>query len=150
MHLGRPQRFYRAFYNLRYSPVSREVASLAVFYNSRDLQRQGGEGAAALYRQRTALGKTYRARTAGIVLSVIAVATAAASAVEGMAGFAIWSVVGLLIVTTAVLGRAMFYALVIPTTMPGAFFWRNEAFQAHARETGLAEMPQVGVVPEVH
>src|SRR6185295_3806850 len=23
-HLGKPQRFYRAFYNLRYSPVSRE------------------------------------------------------------------------------------------------------------------------------
>ncbi len=268
MHLGRPQRFYRAFYNLRYSPVSREVASLAVFYNLagaytlvvamggfldwlpgsvvsgvqfflgwtaglsgvaalffmhriyriparpfwdhwqvltafygnmltlgspvvglvygsvllaggqpiselmrslawpmlaglvlegvglyyhvRDLQRQGGEGAAALYRQRTALGKTYRARNAGIALSVIAVAAAAVSAVEGMAGFAIWSVVGLLIVITAVLGRAMFYALVIPTTMPGAFFWRNEAFQAHARKAGLAEMPQVGVVPETH
>ncbi len=32
MHLGRPHRFYRAFYNLRYSPVSREVAGLAVFH----------------------------------------------------------------------------------------------------------------------
>ncbi len=33
MHLGRPHRFYRAFNNLRYSPVSREVAGIAVFYN---------------------------------------------------------------------------------------------------------------------
>jgi DMSO reductase anchor subunit len=33
LHLGRPHRFYRAFNNLRYSPVSREVAAVAVFYN---------------------------------------------------------------------------------------------------------------------
>lgn len=33
MHLGKPHRFYRAFNNLRYSPVSREVAGIAVFYN---------------------------------------------------------------------------------------------------------------------
>src|SRR5258706_1911826 len=33
-HLGKPHRFYRAFYNLRYSPVSREAASVAVFYNA--------------------------------------------------------------------------------------------------------------------
>ena len=32
MHLGKPHRFYRAFNNLRYSPVSREVAGIAVFY----------------------------------------------------------------------------------------------------------------------
>jgi len=268
MHLGRPHRFYRAFYNLRYSPVSREVASLAVFYNllgaytlviawggfpdwlsvgvlsgvesvlgwlaclsgvaalyfmhriyriparpfwnhwqvltafygnmltlgslvaglvyagvltaggkpyaellqglawpvvaglvlegiglhfhARDMQRQGGEGAAAFYRQRTTFGKTYQARNVGITLSVIAVATAAITQVQGTPGLVIWSAIALLIVVTAVLGRAMFYALVIPTTMPGAFFWRNPGFQEHARETGLAEMPQVGVVPEVH
>ncbi|HLF24655.1 MAG TPA: DmsC/YnfH family molybdoenzyme membrane anchor subunit, partial [Burkholderiales bacterium] len=33
MHLGKPHRFYRAFNNLRYSPVSREVAGIAVFFN---------------------------------------------------------------------------------------------------------------------
>ncbi|UCE90583.1 MAG: dimethyl sulfoxide reductase anchor subunit, partial [Pseudomonadota bacterium] len=33
MHLGKPHRFYRAFNNLRYSPVSREIAGIAVFYN---------------------------------------------------------------------------------------------------------------------
>ena len=33
LHLGRPHRFYRAFNNLRHSPVSREVAGIAVFYN---------------------------------------------------------------------------------------------------------------------
>ena len=34
--------------------------------------------------------------------------------------------------------------------MPGAFFWKNEGFVDHARETGLAEMQQVGVVYERH
>jgi len=50
----------------------------------------------------------------------------------------------------SVFGRALFFVLVIPTTMPGAFFWRNRGFQEHARETGLANLPQVGVVPEGH
>jgi hypothetical protein len=31
----------------------------------------------------------------------------------------------LLALSQSILGRAMFYVLVIPTTMPGAFFWRN-------------------------
>jgi hypothetical protein len=55
-----------------------------------------------------------------------------------------------IIVLSSVVGRALFYALVMPTTMPGAFFWRNKSFQEHARETGLANMPQVGVLPELH
>ena len=33
-HLGKPHRFYRAFNNLRWSPVSREVAGIAVFFNA--------------------------------------------------------------------------------------------------------------------
>jgi hypothetical protein len=53
----------------------------------------------------------------------------------------------LLIASTATVGRALFYVLVIPTTLPGAFFWRNAAFAEHARESGLANMPQVGVLP---
>jgi hypothetical protein len=34
--------------------------------------------------------------------------------------------------------------------MPGAFFWKNQGFQEHAKETGLAKMPQVGVEYEAH
>ncbi|NOQ89388.1 MAG: aspartate carbamoyltransferase, partial [Gammaproteobacteria bacterium] len=32
MHLGKPHRFYRGFYNLRHSPVSREIAGVSAFY----------------------------------------------------------------------------------------------------------------------
>ena len=53
-------------------------------------------------------------------------------------------------VLTSVVSRALFYVLVIPTTMPGAFFWKNKGFEDHARDIGLANMPQVGVVPHLH
>jgi len=58
-----------------------------------------------------------------------------------------WGLVGVTLLTTSIIGRALFYVLVIPTTMPGAFFWKNKGFEEHARDIGLAEMPQVGVVP---
>jgi len=269
LHLGRPHRFYRAFNNLRYSPVSREVAGIAVFYNmlggytlftalsgafawlpvglvqglseffgwgaaisgplalyfmsriyriparpfwnhwqvttsffgsmlslgalivalaygwtlwtqggmspfhgaslftaaamlivlgffiegvglvfhARDLTRNGGEGAAAHYLQRTDFGYTWRAHNAGFAL---AIAGASALAVVGAGSVLLWSLLALVIVPTALVGRALFYVLVVPTTLPGAFFWRNPGFQEHARETGLANLPQVGVMPCSH
>jgi hypothetical protein len=51
---------------------------------------------------------------------------------------------------TALISRTLFYVLVIPTTMPGAFFWKNKDFEEHARDIGLANMPQVGVVAHGH
>ncbi len=32
MHQGKPHRFYRGFYNLRLSPVSREIAGVSAFF----------------------------------------------------------------------------------------------------------------------
>jgi len=69
---------------------------------------------------------------------------------DGADGLAVWIMAAIVITATALFGRALFYALVIPTTMPGAFFWRNRGFEEHARETGLANMPQVGVLPDTH
>ncbi len=268
LHLGKPHRFYRAFNNLRYSPVSREVAGIAVFYNflgaytvlsvfpgllawlpqgvvegtvagcgwgavlsgplalyfmqriyriparpfwnhwqvlttfygnmftlgalsvglvyggtlnsqgqpfagllsalavpmvlglllegiglmghARHLNQRGGEGAASHDQQRTTYGKTYIARNLGLGLAALTVTALALIAPESTLGLAAWGLVALLILATAVVGRALFYVLVIPTTMPGAFFWHNPGFQDHARASGLAHMPQVGVVPDAH
>ena len=268
MHLGKPHRFYRAFNNLRYSPVSREVAALAVFYNlllayavlgafagwftwlpngwinglreiagwgatiagpaalyfmhriyriparpfwdhwqvltsffgsmlmlgplfvgliygavllfeggtisglfatlawaiaagsalesiglyyhRRALLAQGAEGAASHYEQRTTFGKTYLARNIGLATGLVGVTALPLLGLDGAPGWTLWALLALLIVATATIGRALFYVLVIPTTMPGAFFWRNRGFQEHARETGLARMPQVGVVADCH
>ena len=262
LHLGRPHRFYRAFNNLRHSPVSREVAGIAVFYNmlgaytvlsafpqlqdflpvtliskltmlagygaalsglaalyfmhaiyriparpfwnhwqvltsfygsmlalgplavglvfaplagtallaplavavaaglalesfgllrhARDLQQGSGEGAAAHQVQTTQFGKTYVLRNGLLGLAVVVAAAFAVAVPSHQAGLAIWIMLTLTAAAAAIAGRMLFYALVIPTTMPGAFFWRNQAFQEHARETGLAKMPQVGVAMDCH
>ena len=60
------------------------------------------------------------------------------------------AMVGGVLVLTSLVSRALFYVLVIPTTMPGAFFWKNKGFEQHARDIGLANMPQVGVAPLRH
>lgn len=268
MHLGKPHRFYRAFNNLKYSAVSREVAGVAVFYNfigaftlltglpqlfswlpesvlqllimisgwgavlsgiaaiyfmhkiyrirarpfwnhwqvftsfygsvlslgplllalvygfvqlanggswtqvapvfaafisvgllmeavglyahQNNLIKNGGEGAAAHFEQSTKFGNTYMARNmglfAGLILSIVMMTVQ----LDDLAAIVLWSGAAMIILVTAVTGRALFYALVMPTTMPGAFFWRNKKFQEHARETGLADMPQVGVLPDLH
>jgi DMSO reductase iron-sulfur subunit len=268
LHLGRPHRFYRAFNNLRYSPVSREVAGIAVFYNllgacallagiplltgrpapvlmswfangigaatvlaglaalyfmhriyriparpfwdhwqvltsfygsmlalgalslavvdaalaqaagepftgvsgylawpmaaglvlegiglafhARRLRQMGGEGAASHYEQTTTLGYTYLARNLALALAPAAVALLTLSGIGGSLGLALWLITALVIVAASIVGRMLFYALVIPTTMPGAFFWRNRGFEEHARATGLTAMPQVGVVADAH
>jgi DMSO reductase iron-sulfur subunit len=267
LHLGRPHRFYRAFNNLRYSPVSREVAAVAAFYNllgahavltafpplfswmpataleglrtvsgwlavlagpvalyfmqriyriparpfwnhwqvstsfygsmlvlgpllagamfvpllaiqggdygalvaalvwpmavgvavegvglfahARAARRGPGEGEAAFLEQTTTFGKTYRLRNAllagnGAALLALALGAPGADSLPLCALLAVSAVVA------ALIGRALFYAVVIPTTMPGAFFWKNPAFQQHARESGLARMPQVGVQVATH
>ncbi len=268
LHLGRPHRFYRAFNNLRYSPVSREVAGVAVFYNllglhglvtglpqlwtwlpaglvgavadvsgwgavlaglaaiyfmhriyriparpfwdhwqvltsfygsllrlgalsaglayalarwsegqgfaaalswlalplaagllvesvglwrhARDLGRRGGEAEAAQYLQTTRFGRVYQARNIGLAVALVVAAGLALGLPEGTAGLLVWAAAAMLVLMVSVAGRALFYALVVPTTMPGAFFWRNPAFQDQARASGLAELPQVGVATQGH
>jgi DMSO reductase anchor subunit len=268
MHLGKPHRFYRAFNNLKYSPVSREVAGIAVFYNfigaftlltglpqlfywlpesllqtfvsitgwgavvsglaaiffmhkiyriparpfwdhwqvfssfygsvlslgslllalvygsiqvvngeswahvipttaaivfigllmevvglyfhQKDLMQQGGEGAAAHFEQKTKFGKTYTSRNMGLFAGLFLTAVIFVIDFDGLPALFLLVSTAVIIVLSSVVGRALFYALVMPTTMPGAFFWRNKNFQEHARETGLANMPQVGVLPELH
>lgn len=61
-----------------------------------------------------------------------------------------WSGIVLMSVGTAIVGRAMFYALVVPMTMPGAFFWRNQRFQEHAQVSGLMDRTRSGIVIPNH
>ena len=269
LHLGKPKYFYRAFYNLRYSPVSREIAGMAVFFaafgayslltvfpvllawlfpaavvetvrtafgwaaalagpamlyfmhriyriparpfwnhwqvltsfygsmltlgalsiglvyvtlltvqgassaslvtalsilvvagllleglglvfHARALQRQSSEGAASHYEQCTTFGKTYWLRNGLLAAAALLALGLVFSGLSGWAGFAGWIVATLLVLGMAIIGRALFYVLVIPTTMPGGFFWRNRGFEEHARATKLSDMPQVGVAPGAH
>jgi DMSO reductase anchor subunit len=126
------------------------LEGIGLIAHARDLTQRGGEGAASHLVQRTSYGNTYRLRNIGLALSLALVIALGVTQLEGVAGLWAWMITAALIVATATIGRALFYVLVIPTTMPGAFFWRNKGFEEHARETGLANMPQVGVLPNVH
>ena len=256
LHLGRPHRFYRGFNNLRYSPVSREIAGVSLFFGGLvgyslfsllpgeifallskvsayvaiigvalgswymyklyriparpfwnhwqtatafwgssltfgavlitivtgltagldsnqgliqamalvaliglgmetsghlfhgwDMRRQGGEGAASHYEQTTTYGNSYRLRNALLIINLLALGGITLTGLSGFIGAVSGVVLTMSLLASSIISRALFYVLVIPTTMPGAFFWRNKGFQEHARETGLAEMPQVGVLP---
>ncbi len=254
MHLGKPQRFYRGFYNLRYSPVSREIAGVSLFfaglllftlcafidnlffnslqfiaglmaviglatggyfmyklyriearpfwnhYNTatsfiatgmvlgslyvvlinsmsgeltaslsklllavislgliieiaglwwhrQSLQFAQSEGAASFYEQTTTYGYAYMLRNSLLLAALVISSSLLFTAYQEPWAYVILAVVSL---SAAIIGRALFYVVVIPTTMPGGFFWRNKGFVEHARETGLADMPQMGVVYEQH
>lgn len=249
MHLGKPHRFYRGFYNLRHSPVSREIAGVSLFYgallvytafslfdlslvaticaiiglisgpvgvfymyklyrikarpfwdhwqtgtsfvansltlggliiaiaglmsgagtatlsvllacvllgllleavghigHANDLKSRQGEGAASWYEQTTKFGWPYIISN-GLLGSAIALAASLMFNPSLILG---WLLLALVILAQAAIRRSLFFALVIPTTMPGAFFWKNKGFEEHAKESGLANMPQVGVEYERH
>lgn len=127
------------------------IEGLGLKFHARYLNTEQGEGAAAHYIQCTTFGKTYYARNAGIVLALIlAMACLLLSFISPVAALLILALATLLTISCSVVSRALFYVLVIPTTMPGAFFWKNKSFEEHARDIGLANMPQVGVVPNLH
>jgi DMSO reductase anchor subunit len=117
--------------------------------HARDMNRAESEGAVSHYVQKTTFGKTWLARN--VLLAVAALALLCGPFyLGGVYGFALWTVCAVAVLPIAAVGRALFYVLVIPTTMPGAFFWKNKGFEQHARDIGLADMPQVGVVPLKH
>jgi len=123
---------------------------LGLLFHSKYLDSEEGEGAAAHYIQCTTFGKTYYLRNA--LIPCVLMLSALLIFVEFSPSLLI--LVALMLMLTglvvSVFGRALFYVLVIPTTMPGAFFWKNKGFEQHARDIGLADMPQVGVIPDLH
>jgi DMSO reductase iron-sulfur subunit len=124
---------------------------LGLVLHGRDMLAAESEGAVSHYVQRTTFGKTYLARNALVGLATIGLASSPLYLQQaGASALALWSGFALLALLVAVVGRALFYVLVVPTTMPGAFFWKNKGFEQHARDIGLAAMPQVGVANVGH
>ena len=123
------------------------LEAVGLFFHARDMTARGNEGAASHYEQTTRYGHAYGLRNTLLALGFV---LAVNIALLGAASPVAFAVLALMALAAAILGRALFYVLVIPTTMPGAFFWRNRGFVEHAKEVGLAEMPQLGVVPDSH
>ncbi len=264
MHLGRPHRFYRGFYNLRMSPVSREIAGVSAFFAGlvghalfslfdgalasflreimailalaglgfggyymyklyriparpywdhwhtaasfmgtalalgalligvaallgeawdprllavlaslamgglalegaglaaqwRAQRGAGSEAAVSWLFMTTQYGRTFQLRVAlmlaaaalaGVVLTLVPLADDGAPHAFGL--ISAFTALAILMLAQAVLGRSLFYAVVVPTTMPGAYFWKNPGFVEHAREVGLAHMESIGIAYERH
>ncbi len=108
------------------------------------------EGSVSHYIQSTVFGNSYWLRNALLAVNLLlALAMLWLGSVNTLA-LVILAGLAVSAALVAVVGRALFYVLVVPTTMPGAFFWKNKDFEEHAREIGLANMPQVGVVAHGH
>jgi len=80
----------------------------------------------------------------------LSLAVALGLAITGSTSAGAFALLAAISLASSLIGRALFFVPVIPTTMPGAYFWKNAGFIEHAREIGLAEMPQLGVVREQH
>jgi len=126
------------------------IESVGLLFHARDLKAGAGEGQAAHYELSTTFGKTYWLRNALLALNILLAIIIAKTGLSGIGGILTGILFTTSLITMAYLGRIIFYALVIPTTMPGAFFWKNKGFEDHARESGLADMQQLGVAYERH
>ncbi|AMK76629.1 MULTISPECIES: DmsC/YnfH family molybdoenzyme membrane anchor subunit [Methylomonas] len=118
--------------------------------HARDMQASEDEGAASYYRQTTQFGKSFQLRNALLAVAIVLAASIMLAGLSGVLGMLAGLLLALATLISSVFGRSLFFVLVIPTTMPGAFFWKNPGFVEHARETGLADAPQHGIVYERH
>ena len=124
---------------------------IGLMAHAKSMRDASHEGAASFYIQETTFGKTYQLRNAIAVLNILAVVFLLVVPLSGALSFALWGVVGASILCNSVISRALFYILVVPTTMPGAFFWKNKGFEQHAKDIGLAaSMPSAGIVDSGH
>lgn len=127
---------------------------LGLIYHAKNNAGAEHEGAASHYIQTTTFGKTYITRNIimGVLLvSVIALLFISSVSVSASSLLLIaWAVVALMLVMSVLVSRALFYVLVVPTTMPGAFFWRNKGFEQHAKDIGLANVVDAGIVADSH
>ena len=133
--------------------VGMVIEALGLIKHNHDLNRNENEGGAAHYVQCTTFGKTYLFRNWLLGLNIVAAASLVGLHLLGFNDISLVFIglaLGLINFFTAAIGRALFYILVIPTTMPGAFFWKNKGFEQHARDIGLADNPATGVAPLAH
>lgn len=128
------------------------LEALGLYFHHKDMNSAAHEGAASHYIQLTQFGKTYWLRNSFMAVSFALLLASWASMEFNFQSFAELSlIIGLgLTLVCSLISRALFYVLVIPTTMPGAFFWKNKGFEEHARDIGLANNPAVGVAPLHH
>ena len=126
------------------------VEGIGHIAHARAMQGAEHEGAASYYQQVTEYGKSYILRNCLLGFNLVLAVTLAMTGLSGATGTMLGLILVITMLVMAAFGRSLFFVLVIPTTMPGAFFWKNKGFVEHARATGLADAPQHGVAYERH
>ncbi len=126
------------------------LEAVGLWSHGRAMNVVPNEGAASHYIQCTTFGKSYRLRNTLVGVNLVVAMLLSVLSLSGFVAVGAWAALVVSVLIVALIGRALFYVLVVPTTMPGAFFWKNKDFEQHARDIGLANMPQVGVVPDLH
>jgi DMSO reductase iron-sulfur subunit len=123
------------------------LEAIGHFFHACDLKKNDGEGLASYQLLTTRYGFTYITRNIVLGISIVVLIFSRTMLLtDSWQALLFCSVLAGMILLTSLVSRALFYIMVIPTTMPGAFFWKNKGFEEHARETGLAKLPQVGVL----
>jgi len=126
------------------------IEAIGLIFHAKDLKNGSGEAASSQYELNTSFGKTYLLRNSLLSINILVSLAIIYTGLSGLIGLFVIISLSLSLLVSAYLGRIIFYALVIPTTMPGAFFWKNKGFVDHARESKLADMQQLGVAYERH
>lgn len=144
MYLVQSQPLPMAIYALMVAGIALE--SVGLWAHARAMETAEHEGAVSHYAQTSTFAYTYLTRNLGyaVLMGLLVVA-----GWQQTSPF-IWLALAISLTGLSLAGRALFYVLVVPTTMPGAFFWKNKGFEQHARDVGLADLPQVGVAPNAH
>jgi len=149
------------FGQLDFSPILRAAGllvlagiileSVGLVAHARAMRDASHEGAASFYIQQTTFGKTYLLRNLLLLGNLVSVVCLVTLEMSGTLEATLWVLSTILLVLVGLVGRALFYILVVPTTMPGAFFWKNKGFEQHAKDIGLAAgMPSAGIVDSSH
>ena len=128
------------------------LEAAGLYFHARAMRLADHEGAASHYIQTTTFGKTYWLRNSLLAINTLALLllVLCATVLPALMLATAWLLLATSMAAVALIGRALFYVLVVPTTIPGAFFWKNKGFEQHARDIGLAAFPQVGVAPDHH
>lgn len=126
------------------------LEGFGLYFHARQQANAEHEGAVSHYIQNTTFGLSYLLRNCLLALNALAIIGLLGFGNDEWTTVLLWALVCISVSVSALIGRALFYVLVVPTTMPGAFFWKNKGFEDHAREIGLAANPAVGVAVFKH
>lgn len=97
--------------------------------HSSDMSGKDHEGAVSYYIQTTTFGKTFLARNWLVGINIVLALAVVRSGEASVLSSSLWAVLMLSMLCSSLMGRALFYVLVVPTTMPVLFSGKTKALK---------------------